>query len=80
MTGDELLKQQRSEEAQLLICRLILEWNASRKLVAEIAANSLDAGRMLRDPSYVADNLAREPSALVYFDLQRLLTLVRQGF
>lgn len=80
MTGDQYQKLQRRNEAELLICRLIGEWTKDRRLIQEIRAESLDKERMARDPSCVSDNLSDFPPALQYFDLQRLLTLVRQGF
>lgn len=79
-SGEEYLKLQRRNEADLLICRLIGEWAKDRKLIQEIRADSQDKARMAADPNYVSDNLSDFPPSLQYFDLQRLLTLVRQGF
>jgi len=80
MNGATALKQLRRQEAELLVCRLISEHNRLCRDLAEIAEESRNAALMSGDPSLTADNLRGVTPELMYFDLQRLLTLIREGF
>lgn len=80
VTGNDYLKASRRAEADLLVCRLISDWNQERRLIEEIRSNSLNEDLMTRDPAYVHDNLNGTPSSLMIYDLRRLLGLIRQGF
>lgn len=79
ITGAQALRAARRQEAELLLCRLLSDFNLMGREINEVRNASLDAELLRRDPSHVADNLLDTPPALMYYDLQRLLTLVREG-
>lgn len=70
----------RRREADLLVCRLLSEWNRLHRDLGEVRAAALAAQPLTRELSDVADNLHGSPSELMAFDLRRLLTLIQEGF
>jgi hypothetical protein len=78
LTSAEHMRAQRLREAELLVCRLISEWGSDQRAIADIRRESMDKEIVARDPSRVSDNLSGFPSETMYFDLQRLLTIVRE--
>jgi hypothetical protein len=78
LSSPENIRANRLREADLLVCRLLSDWVQDRDQIEEIRRESLDQEIMARDPSRVADNLSGHPSETIYFDLQRLLTIIRE--
>ena len=74
------MADRRREEAYLLACRLQSDLNLLTRNLSEIAAASREEALMQRDPSHIADNLAACTSALMGYDVRRLMDLIREGF
>ncbi len=74
------LADQRREEAELLVCRLLSDFNRLTRDFEEVKTALQDKDLLQCDTQYIADYLSACLPALMRYDLLRLVTLIREGF